>query len=344
MTRSALTRTACALGAIAIAGAVAACGDETAEPGVDTGTQDTTDAAPESDAAATDATESDVAAADATDDAAAPDVDISAWPMPPDTTPVGGDRPAKVTVPDGYTNEQEWPLLVMLHGYGANGLVQQLYFNLSDLADDLGFVLIYPDGTENANGDRFWNAWVDCCGFGSDVDDAGYLIGLLDEAEARYRIDTDRVFFIGHSNGGFMSYRMACEHSDRVTGIMSLAGAMPNALGPCEPEHEVAVLQVHGTADETVPYDPEPGNPLGAGAYDSAAFWADLQGCDAEPVEGTALDIYSAAEGAETTVTEWTGCSAPVALWTIQDGVHIPPASRDLSGNFMPWLLENGAR
>jgi polyhydroxybutyrate depolymerase len=129
---------------------------------------------------------------------------------------IGGERPVTVVVPSSYDGSPT-PLVVLLHGYGASAVLQDIYFGLSALAESRGFVLALPDGTLDTSGRRFWNAGDACCDFGeAEVDDVGYLTSVLDELEASYAIDPKRVFFVGHSNGGFMSYRMACDLAGRV--------------------------------------------------------------------------------------------------------------------------------
>lgn len=76
---------------------------------------------------------------------------------------------------------------------------------------------------------RFWNASDACCDFyHTGTDASGYLHQLLETVKSRYPVDPDRVYLIGHSNGAFIAYRMACEHAADVTAIVSLAGAAPD--------------------------------------------------------------------------------------------------------------------
>ncbi len=150
-------------------------------------------------------------------------------PLPDDpasTLGVAAGRPASVRVPSDYDPNVEYPLVILLHGYSASGGVQNIYFGLSNQVTALGFILVIPDGTVNSDGLRFWNATDACCNFDTaDVDDVGYLRGLIAEAQANYRVDPRRVYLFGHSNGGFMAHRMACEASDVITAIASLAGS-----------------------------------------------------------------------------------------------------------------------
>jgi polyhydroxybutyrate depolymerase len=249
---------------------------------------------------------------------------------------VGGDRPATVFVPSGYDPATPAPLLVLLHGYSATGALQELYFNFKPLADERGFLFVHPDGLIDANDENFWNATDACCGFvGPEVDDSAYLIGLVDEISEKFNVDPKRVYFAGHSNGGFMSHRMACDHADRVAAIMSLAGATWADSSQCQPSEPVSVVQVHGTADDVILY--EGGDLFGStypSAGDSVAYWAGVAGCDPTAPAATPLDI--AIQPSE--LTAFTGCTPGVGveLWTIEGGAHIP----GLSAAFGPALFD----
>jgi polyhydroxybutyrate depolymerase len=258
----------------------------------------------------------------------------------------GGDRPVTVLVPDGYDPAVPAPLVVLLHGYGANGLVQDAYFGLAPVAEARGILYAHPDGNQDPQGNRFWNATDACCDFfGSGVDDVGYLVGLVDEIASKVSVDPKRVYFVGHSNGGFMSYRLACEAGDRIAAIISLAGATWLDPADCGAASPVSVAQIHGTMDDTVPYD---GGPLGGGgtmipsALDSVAYFANVAGCDAAIADTTTTyDLDSGIAGSETTVQSFGGCSAGYAaeLWTIPGGAHIPALSDGYSDVLVDFLL-----
>lgn len=246
----------------------------------------------------------------------------------------GGARPVTVRVPAGYDPSRPAPLVVLLHGYGASGQTQDLVVtHLAEVADGAGFFLTAPNGTVDSRGSRFWNATDACCDFDDQpVDDVAYLGGLVEEIQAAYAIDPKRIFFVGHSNGGFMSHRMACERADLVAGIVSLAGAVWEDASKCAPSEPVAVLEVHGDEDADVKYEGDPGGvgPGNAG-YPSApvtvATWAQKNGCEAAPsTQAGAKDLVASLAGDETDVTSYGGCTKNGAaeLWTIHGAGHIP--------------------
>ena len=252
-----------------------------------------------------------------------------------------GDVP--VHVPSGYDSETPAPLILLLHGYTASGAQQDAYFNLSGLVDDYGFILVAPDGTEEASErrSRFWNASSSCCNFfGSDVDDVAYLTRLIDAVKAEYVIDNSRVALFGHSNGGFMSYRMAHDRSGIIAAMASLAGADQSG-SPANPVH---VLQIHGTADTVIAYEGGTfrGGAAHPGARASVEAWARHNGCSGEGVDTGTLDLDRGLDGLETDVTRYTsGCRAGGAaeLWTINGGGHGPAVSDHFSRLVVEWLL-----
>jgi polyhydroxybutyrate depolymerase len=289
-----------------------------------TGPEDALDAAP-SDADS---------AGDADTAADAPDTQAPVMP-----TSIGGERPAVVYTPDDYDPDAEWPLVVLLHGFSANGFVQNLYLGLSTRTTEDGFVLVVPNGTENPDGNLFWNATDYCCDFyGQGVDDVAYVESLIDEASGIWNIDSKRVYLIGHSNGGFMSYRMACDAPDRITAIVSIAGATFSDEAKCQGTTPVAVLQVHGTDDETIAYQGAPGYPS---AEESVSRWVDRDGCDPTGVDGGVLDLDDQVGGAETQVTRWSSCDAgtSVELWTMNGSSHIPAFPATFAERALEFLL-----
>lgn len=250
---------------------------------------------------------------------------------PPDYT-FGHDRPLSILrVPDSYDPAKPAPLVIVLHGYGANGAVQNIFFNLGSVADREGFFLIAPDGTRDQTGNQFWNGTDTCCDFDKrGVDDVKYLTGLVDELAGFYNIDPKRVFLVGHSNGGSMSFRLACDASDRFAALVDLAGPYFSNPALCKPTSPVAVLHLHGTKDMEVPYDGEAA-PNGAGrfggALDAVNAWAAHDHCSPAPdTSAPPLAIDRDFPGAETKVSRYTGCSANTAveLWTLQGSPHVP--------------------
>ena len=241
----------------------------------------------------------------------------------------GDDRPVTLHVPKSYSCDKGAPLVIMLHGYTATSSIEEAYLGITAESEKRGFLYAHPDGTKDTNGNQFWNATDACCNlYGSKVDDSAYITKVITDVQAAYKVDPKRIYLLGHSNGAFMSYRMACEHGDLIAGIASLAGAMYTDATKCAAANAVSVLEIHGTADMTIAYN---GGSIGPntypGATTSVSDWATIDKCGATPdTTGAPLDIESTLPGKETTITSYTGCTGgtAVSLWTIAGGSHIP--------------------
>ena len=252
--------------------------------------------------------------------------------------PLFSTRPyaSSLYVPAGYNAAKPTPLLLLLHGYGFNGDAQELFFNLKPVAEAHTFLYAFPTGTQESSGlmKTFWNATDACCNFGgSTVDDSQYLDAMITDIASHYNVDTKRIYLVGHSNGGFMAHRMACDHSSRIAGIVSLAGATWKDDSKCPADSPVAVLEVHGDADGTIKYG---GGSTGVGSYPSARktieSWGTKNGCTGSRTATAAvLDLDTGLPGAETTKEAVFGCPSGAAaeLWTIQGGEHLPSLQTD---------------
>ena len=166
----------------------------------------------------------------------------------------GYDRTYLLHLPDSYSGTDTLPLVIAMHGGFGSAYNLQDQSQLSEKANEENFIVIYPEGLENGVLNiRTWNAgW--CCGnaSSSNVDDVGFINALLDTLISQYPIDTNRVYATGMSNGGFMSYRLACELSDRIAAIAPVAASL--SMYDCNPERPVPIIEFHSYLDENVPY------------------------------------------------------------------------------------------
>ena len=163
-------------------------------------------------------------------------------------------RRAALVAPFGADPTEPLPLIIALHGYGSNVWEHSQYLGLIERINADRFLLLMPSGSRDADGNRFWNATDFCCDFDdSDVDDVEYLGWLL--AEASQQVAVGPVYVVGHSNGGFMSFRLACEGLPGLVGIVSLAGTTFADESRCADASRVSILQIHGDADDVILYD-----------------------------------------------------------------------------------------
>jgi len=272
-------------------------------------------------------------------------------------TPAGAPRidvgrgAVYVQVPSSYDSGTPTPLVLLLHGYGSSGAGQENYMDFGSLVDEFGFLYLHPDGRNESGGEfkRFWSGSSPCCNFyGAPDDDTAYLMDLIDEMKSQYNVDSQRVYLIGHSNGGFMSYRMACAHSDTIAAIATLAGATFLDPNDCLPTEAVNILQIHGTSDGTILYNGGFTFPGSSGEYPGAVEtveqWAAKNGCELVPdTSAPNIDLDGSQAGDETTVTRYLSSCDPsgqVELWTIVNGSHIPfPLSATFSRQVVEFLF-----
>jgi polyhydroxybutyrate depolymerase len=169
----------------------------------------------------------------------------------------GIERSYRIHIPLGFEKGYEGSLLFVLHGGGGTAEGMENYLTnktFNKLSDKHGFIVIYPDGYE-----KHWNdgrknvSWQD---ENITIDDVGFLTRLIDDTVNEFSLDPNRVFFCGISNGGQMSYRMACEKTDRIAGIAAVVSSMSvDLISKCSPKNPIPVFIISGTDDPLVPYD-----------------------------------------------------------------------------------------
>ena len=169
------------------------------------------------------------------------------------------------------------PLVVLLHGLGGTGPQIGKQYGMADASDDLGFVWVAPSAVNSGKRARAWCATDVCCcerGISADkyASDSLFLGDMIRQIIREFPgVDADRVYLIGISNGGYMSHRMACDHSEMIAGIMNICGGHFRDLRrSCRATSPVHVLHLHGTRDTVVPYR---GSRYRHGAEDNLRTW-----------------------------------------------------------------------
>ena len=248
------------------------------------------------------------------------------------TMPDGAERTYRLYLPSTFDPEVPTPLLVALHGGLGWGDQFAETNHVEGLAEANGFVVVHPDGTRIRPRlpSGTWNGGY-CCGpaAADQVDDVGFVAAALDDVGQKMRIDPSRTYAMGHSNGGIMSYRLACELGDRIVGI----GVVGASLGvdTCTPPAPVSLMHIHGLADVNHPIDGGPGEGVADVVFRPARkgveTMAAVDGCDAST---------TATDGDVTTET-WTGCDddSAVAFVRIAGASHAWPGGtpgRSVSG------------
>lgn len=174
-----------------------------------------------------------------------------------DSIRVGSDwRTFRLHLPKGYTPNQTYALVLGLHGGGGSALQFALSTELTSKSDSAGFIVVFPEGKKNpgAIGSRTWNAGY-CCAYNSTAgtNDVGFISQLIDTMLSRYRLDTNRVYATGHSNGGMMCYRLATELSGKIAAVAISSATMVRNY-PFLPSRPIPVIHFHSYKDQNVPY------------------------------------------------------------------------------------------
>ncbi len=250
--------------------------------------------------------------------------------------------------PEGLDRTKPAPLLMVLHGSAGSGedMMAVTRRGFEQLAAKEKFVLVYPDALE-----RRWNDQ------GGIVDDVGFLLAVVDKLVTDGMVDKNRVYATGISNGGMMAQRLACEQAERIAGIATVAGGLPEPLlATCKPVRPLPVLVIHGTDDPIVPWAggavagfEDFGKVLSA--RETAGFWAANNRCgdggvimpepDRDPRDGTRvkMEVFASCPA-----------GAAVKLAAIEGGGHTWPGgyqylperfigrtSQDVDANMLIW-------
>ena len=205
----------------------------------------------------------------------------------------GLDRYYLIYTPTTITDNDEAPVLFALHGYGSSAETHKAYTMHEPFANTNKAIVVYAQGykleTALTSSSSHWNvgAWT----IGSTVDDIDFINTVIDLIDDKAVINKNRIYSSGMSNGGFMSYNLACNLSSRIAAIVSVTGSFSTEmLADCNPEHPTPVMQIHGTLDPTVPFN---GNSaLGMVPIETTLeFWADYNLCNPVP-EISVIDFF----------------------------------------------------
>jgi polyhydroxybutyrate depolymerase len=232
----------------------------------------------------------------------------------------GEEREFIVYLPEVYSDESSLPLIVYLHSYGWNARRGMWNTDFNEVAEAYGFVIVYPDAAPN------WNSGQ--TSFPSpESDDVTFIKAVISETHERYNINLDRVYATGYSNGGHMSYRLACEASDVISAIASVAGSMAESVYDlCQPVRPISILAIHGTGDTTMPYNGKSGM---KSVEESIDFWVMINKCGSK--ETQALPDIDPDDGSTIEKTTHSECAegSSVVLMKVENAGHTWPGEDD---------------
>jgi len=234
-----------------------------------------------------------------------------------------------VHVPRSYDATKPVPVVLAFHGGGSNARQMEHFCGLTDKAEAEGFLVVYPSGTGRTEQLLTWNGG-NCCGYAhhEKVDDVEFVRNLLDDLAKVAKVDADRIYATGMSNGAIMSYLLASELSDRIAAIAPVGG--PMGTRDCHPQRPVPVLHFHGTDDKFAPFKGGRGErSLSQTEFysveHSIGCWVKANECRGEPV--VIEEKPRVADGTTITRKTWGGGNADseVVLIEIRGAGHTWP-------------------
>ena len=219
----------------------------------------------------------------------------------------GVQRTYLVHAPPGFTGKTAVPVVFDFHGLSGNGAQQKSLSRWDKVGDSEGFIVVYPDGIDKA-----WNAGL-CCTDDKTIDDVGFVRAIISALQTDACIDPKRVYATGCSNGGGMSYKLACEAADVIAGVapVDFDCVDGSACAMCKPSRPITEVQFRGTSDQLVAYE---GNGAFLGAKKNFALWGNLNMCtgvSTSLASNAACETYPMCGGGTETV-----------LCTVQNGMH----------------------
>ena len=236
----------------------------------------------------------------------------------------GIERSFILHMPSGNNTSVKIPLVICLHGGGGQGKGMDRLTSFNDVADKYVFAVVYPDGIKKNwnDGRNVTKKTVE----GNEVNDVKFISSLIDSLIVEYNIDSSRVYVTGISNGGIMSFRLACELSDKIAAFAAVASSMTEDQSEnCKLSTGIPVMIIFGDADPLVPY--EGGEIKGKRGKiipvkETVDFWIKNNGCSDTPVEHSTIDN----EDDETSVEKFVyKGNADVIFLLIKGGGHTWP-------------------
>ena len=231
-------------------------------------------------------------------------------------------------------------LIINMHGFGSNAQEQQFYSEMDQFAHSENIAVVYPEGLNNAwNVFTFWD--------GNSYDDVGFVSAIIDDITENFNIDLNRVYACGMSNGGYMSYRLACDLSSRVAAFGSVTGnfMINTEENDClDQDREIPIIHFHGTEDAVVNYFP-PSFDQSLTVGESIDFWSEYNDLTIEAVESINANVEIYTYSNESSLTkfvhykvyggnhEWFG-----STWAVNWGFN---TSEELINFFLQYQLSD---
>jgi polyhydroxybutyrate depolymerase len=247
----------------------------------------------------------------------------------------GAARTYRLHLPEAYTEDRLWPLVVVLHPFTSSGAGMARLTGFDALAEREGFIVAYPDGLS-----RRWNIGH----FPDEADDVGFVTALVDHLLAHYAVDSGAVYLTGASNGAGMTYRLMCEAGDRFAAAAVVMGGpmLAGVAAGCEAAVPMPLMIIHGTDDRFLPWEGGEIQVIPGRAFtllsveESLAFWRARNDCS-DSAQTTPVDDVEPNDGTTTTRLAYEDCGsgAVTILYRVEGGGHTWPGRPDSYPEFI---------
>lgn len=267
-------------------------------------------------------------------------------------------------IPATYSASENHPLVFVLHGGGGTAEFMVNYTGFNAVSDTGNFIVVYPQGISTGLNFRglLGHHWADgrttTPPDTMGVDDVGFISALIDSLAEEYSIDRKKVFATGVSNGGYMVQRLACQLSQKIAAVATVAATFPDSLMPhCNPNEPISILIMNGTADNFVPtYTGGSMDGVGFGGYVLSTYemidlWMELNNCSGS-VDSVDLPNEVILDFSRVTKYTYGDCSdeTEIVLYKVINGGHTQPgelthvpltgvANRDINGSSEIWIF-----
>lgn len=243
-------------------------------------------------------------------------------------------RTYRIYLPANYVPGSVRPVIFQFHGFSETAASDQSFTKWKPVADTAGFLVVYPNGLKdpNHNNNQYWNVgwpWL------PNTNDIGFVSTLIDTVNARHTIDLQRVYASGISNGGFMAYLLGAVLCDKIAAVASVSGGIvPSVFDTLMPKRPIPTLEIHGTADNIVPYNGSGGMFASVHVDSVFAFWGHNNKCTSE-VDTTYLPNLVSGDGSTVVLFQFKNesCQYESRLYRIVGGGHIEWPGSSVPGN-----------